>query len=297
MTTTYRLTVNINGNTPIVFTNIFNNFDGNVLFVGIFIVDNLTNNVLSFTDDHGFVYPIIQGSYYINNTNFEFGFNSMSSSVLSTNYYLVNGGMPNLNFAYINNIDFITTGIFQDYFPNSFTFTLISTTCFLEDTKILCLVNDTEIYLPIQDLKSEMTIKTLHGYNKIELVGKQQIYNSRDDDIKNQLHILFKERYPELIEDLVITGSHGILVNELTMKEKIKTFEIIKNVYLTDGKFRLHACIDTRSELYKEGLFNIYHIVLYSNDKNKNYGIYANGLLVESCSKNYFIKHSNLEIF
>jgi hypothetical protein len=41
---------------------------------------------------------------------------------------------------------------------------------------------------------------------------------------------------------------------------------------------------------------NIYHIALENDDPYMNYGIYANGLLVESCSKRYLKELSKMRI-
>jgi hypothetical protein len=47
-------------------------------------------------------------------------------------------------------------------------------------------------------------------------------------------------------------------------------------------------CIDEKSEPYnKEGEFTIWHFALENDNYYGNYGIYANGLLVESCSIRY----------
>ena len=42
--------------------------------------------------------------------------------------------------------------------------------------------------------------------------------------------------------------------------------------------------MDENSEVYTDecGELDVYHVAL-GDDKNRNYGIYANGLLVESC--------------
>jgi hypothetical protein len=40
----------------------------------------------------------------------------------------------------------------------------------------------------------------------------------------------------------------------------------------------------------------IWHIALENDDYYMNYGIYANGLLVESCSKRYLKELSKMEI-
>jgi hypothetical protein len=66
---------------------------------------------------------------------------------------------------------------------------------------------------------------------------------------------------------------------------------------ITDDKYRLPACIDQRTLLYEqEEIVSIYHIALEHTDQYMNYGIYANGLLVETCSKLYLDKYSHMTI-
>ena len=54
--------------------------------------------------------------------------------------------------------------------------------CFLEGSKILSLVDGTETYLPIEQIKPGTYVKTiLNGYRKVELIGKfekQKIHNN-----------------------------------------------------------------------------------------------------------------------
>ncbi len=48
------------------------------------------------------------------------------------------------------------------------------------------------------------------------------------------------------------------------------------------------AFLDRRAAPYlEEEVFPIWHIALDNDDYYMNYGIYANGLLVETCSKQY----------
>jgi len=70
-----------------------------------------------------------------------------------------------------------------------------------------------------------------------------------------------------------------------------------KGIYITDDKYRLPACVDERAQLYeKSGTFTIYHLALENDDYYMNYGIYANGLLVETSSKRYMRELSNMEM-
>ena len=59
--------------------------------------------------------------------------------------------------------------------------------------------------------------------------------------------------------------------------------------------YRLPACVDNRSSVYEvEGNYTIYHLALENENYYYNYGIYANGLLVETCSKRYLTELSNM---
>ena len=171
--------------------------------------------------------------------------------------------------------------------------------CFLEGTKILCFENNEEIYRPIESLKKGDLVKTIYnGYMPINMLGTTTLYNPGNDyRTLNRLYRCPKEKYPTLFEDLYITGCHSILVPVMTDDQWENTKAINKTIYVTDNHFRLIACADEKAEPYnKEGFMNIYHIALDHRDICMNYGIYANGLLVESCSIEYLIKYSNLKI-
>jgi hypothetical protein len=101
-----------------------------------------------------------------------------------------------------------------------------------------------------------------------------------------------------VFEDLVVTGCHSILVKEWSSEsEKERAIEANGgNVYITDDYYRLPACADERSRVYEqEGEYTIYHVALEHDNYYMNYGIYANGLLVESCSKRYLNELSGME--
>jgi hypothetical protein len=161
--------------------------------------------------------------------------------------------------------------------------------CFKEGTKILCRLSDKEdIYVPIERITDNTYVKTWkHGYRRVKYILQSQIYNSSVRTI-NKLFRMSKNKYPELTEDLYITGSHAILRDSLTDWEqwKMETLQEKFNIDYTltiDGKNKLIAYFDDRFEEYnEEGLVTIYHLVLESKTKDRNYGIYANGILVES---------------
>ena len=171
--------------------------------------------------------------------------------------------------------------------------------CFKEDTKILCFKEDKEVYVKVQDIRKGDLIKTLkNGYVSVDMIGTSKLYNS-GNTLRgiNKLYVCSVDKYPELIEDLVITGCHSILTDNITEKQREYTLEILGQIMITDNKYRLIAFLDERTEPYsEEGVFNIWHIALENNDYYMNYGIYANGLLVETCSKRTLKELSGMEL-
>jgi hypothetical protein len=185
--------------------------------------------------------------------------------------------------------------------------------CFLEGSKILCKIDGQESYLPmesvhkdgldtyvkIEDIHPGDLVKTyLHGYKKVVLIGKGKTQNNGDDiRVKDRLYKYTPENYPELKEDLILTGGHSSLVDELSEEQKQRTTEYWKIFHKTDDKYRLLAVVDDKAIPYEEqGIFNIYHIALEHDNEMSNYGIYANGLLVESCCQNQLKNKKHMKL-
>jgi hypothetical protein len=168
--------------------------------------------------------------------------------------------------------------------------------CFKEGSKILT----NKGYRKVEELRKGDLIQTLsNGLLPIDMIGTSEMYNSGDGErIKDRLYTCSRLRYRELLEDLVITGCHSVLVKDFKDdNEANKTKEILGDNYVTDDHYRLPACVDQRSIPYPvKGTFNIYHIALENDDYYGNYGVYANGLLVETCSKRYLKELSNMKL-
>ena len=167
--------------------------------------------------------------------------------------------------------------------------------CFKEGSKILTNTG----YKPIQDLrKGDLVQTSKNGYKAIFMIGKRDIEHiGSEERIKDQLYSCKQEQYPELLEELVITGCHSILVSDFKEGERERTRDVNGKIYVTDNKYRLPACVDMRASVYdKKGVHTIYHIALENDDYYMNYGVYANGLLVETCSKRYLKELSNMEL-
>jgi len=175
-------------------------------------------------------------------------------------------------------------------------------TCFNKGTKILCFNPFTyqEEYRKIEHLKKGDLVKThLHGFVGINMIGVADIYNGDSSNHNdNMLYKCTSEKYPELLEDLIMTGRHSVLVDEFKGEQYSQTHALLGDIYVTDDKFRLPLCLDKRASPYtKEGTYTVYHVALDNDNYYWNYGIYANGLLVESCSKRYLKELSNMSTF
>ena len=171
--------------------------------------------------------------------------------------------------------------------------------CFKEGSLILCSVEDEEHYIPIEHIQKGTLVRTaLNGYKRVSLIGRSKLFNPEDDlRSMNRLYICKKEAYPELTEDLVVTGAHSLLVDTLTEEQKEKTLFYANKILVTDNKYRLMACLDERAQPYQvEGVHTIWHLALEHEDQLMNYGIYANGLLVETASKRMMRELSGMKL-
>jgi hypothetical protein len=197
--------------------------------------------------------------------------------------------LNNLYFCYNN------SSIIMKYTPATPTTTSIP--CFKEDTQILTI----DGYKSIQNLRNGDLIKTFeHDYKPIVMIGKRDIYHPvLNERIKNQLYQCSQSEYPEIFKPLIITGCHSLLVDDFISEEqREKVIEINGDTFVTENKYRLPACVDHRATVYETaGTYTIYHLALENDNYYFNYGIYANGLLVETCSQRYLKELSEMTLF
>jgi len=164
--------------------------------------------------------------------------------------------------------------------------------CFLEGTKILCSDESTPKgtkWVEINTLKPGTRVFTeSHGFVPVKSVISSTIRHS-DEGERNpaQLFRCTADAYgDEVVEDLVLTGCHSILVSELSEQERADILKYMGRIFITEGYYRLPAFADHRAQLYnKNGAHSIWHVCLEHEWVEGNYGILANGLLVESCSE------------
>jgi len=138
----------------------------------------------------------------------------------------------------------------------------------------------------------------MDGYKAVDTIGFTKVYNPGNAmRSKNRLYKCTKEKYPSLTEDLVITGCHAILVDDITEAQKERLIEEQGKIYITDNHYRLIAMVDERAEPYQEeGLHTVWHLALENENYYYNYGIFANGLHVETTSKRMIKEQSGMTL-
>ena len=271
--------------TPLNVQNMFNGASDFNQSLGAWNLQYLNQHMEGFLDNSG-----------LNHTNYNATLNGWASQVY-TEYHAIHIGVLNVRYDCFGR----EAHVQLESAPTSWTFIgdIYNPPCFLENTKVLCLVDNKEMYMPIQALRPGHLVKTsLDGYVAIYAIGTSKIFNPGDDKrSRNRLYVCSPDKYPELDEDLVMTGDHSILVNDITDCHRAKIMETYNQIMVTDRKYRLMAFIDERTNPYQvEGIFDIWHLALENKDIYMNYGIYANGLLVETCSKRYLTEYSGMTL-
>lgn len=177
------------------------------------------------------------------------------------------------------------------------TFLLNPAECFKKGTQILC---ENDIYIPIEELKIGTLVKTYkHGYKKVTTILYDKVFNMCSHDktckdslqnICNQMYTYPRESNPYLIADLHITGGHSLLLDTLTDEESNNMSQInwAKEDFMIEDKYKLLACYNPKFNISTEqdGV-DVYHFTLETPENAKSthvYGVYANGILAESCS-------------
>jgi hypothetical protein len=275
-------------------TTSFNN-GGNALLL---YTDAATSLSAMFQNATAFNQPIQASNGYWNTTNCTNMVNIFDGATSFNN----GGVFMNINVSNAYNNGGVPYTSIPDGFSNGapLTFQLSpfysaspSVTCFIEGTQILTIHG----YKPIEELTKGDLIKTTYrDYQPIFAIGKGTItHYCNPTRVKNQLY----QYHSPTMDDLIITGCHCVLVDQFKDEEQKESAKRINNgrLFITDNKYRLPACVDERSFIYPiPGTYTIYHIALEHTDYYMNYGIYANDILVETCSKRYITEYSGLEL-
>jgi len=172
--------------------------------------------------------------------------------------------------------------------------------CFLQGSKILRFNPETyqDDYIPVEKLRKGDLIPTAEsGYQPIHSIGYKTIPNPKTDiNPSNRLYKFSNKSCQTVFEPLYITGEHCTLHRKIS-KEKL---ELIKthmgDVYITEEFYRMPALLDDRAEPYdrEDTPVTIWHFALENDNVAHNYGVYANGLLVESCAIESLMEKSGM---
>ena len=153
--------------------------------------------------------------------------------------------------------------------------------CYNKGTKILCVVNEIEVYRLIEELQPGDLVKTyLHGNLPIELIKSNKMVNN-PDKWADCMYSLPSDGF----NDLIVTGGHSILkrmVNDLDSGEWVNChrFSKIDKLFLHRAAF----CKDFK-KLTDTNIYTYYHLSLKGRNERQRYGIWANGVLSESTFK------------
>lgn len=292
---------------------------GEKVYEGYFCVDNNTNLVIGFYETiNGFtdftrnvLIPTGTGSVnstYLGFTTYNAGWaiydnvylpqwyqfdwygviiNSMSAY---PQYNTFNLWATNIGDEIVNNIGIIGNNI---RLSSEFTIRSVQNpSCFNEGTKILCLNNGMEDeYIPIDKLKKGDLVKSYkHGYRRIKKIIKNIMVNN-PTKVDCCMYVMKKTDDNGLIDDLMITGSHSILVDNLGEYKK-ENDELFCGTPVIDDKYLLLACVSKDFiKLNEICIYTHYHFILENDGDNYvRYGIWANGILTETPSLDYFMK-------
>ena len=129
-----------------------------------------------------------------------------------------------------------------------------------------------------------------HGYKKINKVISGILINN-PKKWNMCMYKMAKTPTNGLIEDIIITGGHSILVDEISEEEQKMYDEMGLSEFsktTIDNKKLLLACVsDQFTPMQDNEEYTYYHLLLENNDDEERFGIWANGILTETPSKKY----------
>jgi hypothetical protein len=160
--------------------------------------------------------------------------------------------------------------------------------CFNKGTKILCMNKQLkDKYVKIELLQIGDLVKTYkHGYRKVSRVISGTLINN-PKKWNMCMYKMVKTPLNGLIENLIVTGGHSILVDAISEEEQKKYDEMGLTEFsktTIDNKKLLLACVsDQFTPMQDTNVYTYYHLLLENNnDEEERFGIWANGILTET---------------
>jgi hypothetical protein len=97
-----------------------------------------------------------------------------------------------------------------------------------------------------------------------------------------------------LLEDLIVTGGHSIMVEDLAEHKEKNDILFLGETPKIDDKYLLLTGVSKDfQKILDDEIYIYYHFILENNDNmEERFGVWANGLLSETHSKQFFINAS-----
>ena len=180
--------------------------------------------------------------------------------------------------------------------------TIFTYPCFKQGAKILRYdpVSDKESYVPVETLRrGDLIVTAESGAKPIHSIGYKPIpLPKSDSNPSNRLYKFSRKYCPDVFEPLYITGEHCTLHHQVSQDLLSKIAEHMGDVYVTENHYRVPAQMDDRAEPYdgEDEPVTIWHFALENENVAHNYGVWANGLLVESCAIESLLEKSGMRL-
>jgi hypothetical protein len=210
-----------------------------------------------------------QGIYFTNNSG-----TNWTQSNINTGYFQTSLSSDGTKIIVASSDGIANRGIYYGIYE----------ICYDKKTLILINKKGVDIYKRISELKVGDLVKTYKDdYKKIKMIKsfKHNCFNIPE---------LKKCLYKMKNHNIIVTGKHGILVDEVTPEELNKAKICGVNIRSIKDKKVVPACASNKfKRITEDKLFELWHFVLENNNIHKNYGIYiTDGILSESCSEEAF---------
>jgi len=248
-----------------------NNF--NILGPYIF---NIYNNNEKFNIG---TYQILYGNIFVNLVDFYVDL-EQEEYILP---FLINDQLNGDFTISINQVDSVTKQVIKSF--NVFN-PLIDITifCYCEGTQLLCQNG----YKRIEDCNNDDFVYVYpNRFRQIKKKICSKLIYLKKNSILNQLYINEES-------GLIISGGHGICKDDITEKQANMLKKYWDEPKKINDKYLLLSCFDDKFRLYEnEGVYNMYHLILESNDEKEKYAIDTNGILTETLSIHDYNNVSN----
>jgi hypothetical protein len=176
--------------------------------------------------------------------------------------------------------------------------------CFLEGTLILCedALTGAPKQVAVESLRpGDRVVTARSGSVPVRHIGHRRIVNPPLDVDTADRMFCYRTSQPGcegLFQDLFVTGNHCALLYDVDDATLTQVRKHMGDVFVTEGYYRVPACLDHRAAPLDapHRTVTIWHFALEHDNIYKNYGVYANGLLVESSSIRYMTELSGMQL-